>query len=386
MATEAMATDMRARLDHPPLIGRRGLLLGGAALLAAAALPGGPRAAELDEGWLATAGMGEGFAAVGLDTSFAATSEAPSDARLHGIEASPVGPLAVAVGRRPGRIALVFDRRKGGVVARFGPGEGRVFSGHGRFTADGRLLLTNEIEHPADGVRAMGRGVVAVRAVDGGFAIRDEWPSGGDGPHDLMRSGAALVIANGGIEPNTPEARDAEVTGSGVALVDPETGAVRGEGRLSSDLASLSLRHLARDGNGSTVVAAQDLLKDGEARPLLFRIAADGALTPFDAPDEAWRALRGYVGSVAYDPSGRFVACATPRGNQVAVWQADGRYIGAVPLTDGCGLAAGAEAGTFVAASGYGEVIAVKAAPEGVAITARRTGGPRYDNHMVRIG
>lgn len=386
MATEAMATDMRARLDHAPLVGRRGLLLGGAALLASAALPSGSRTAELDEGWLATAGVGEGFAAIGLDPSFAATPEAPSDTRLHGIEASPVGPLAVAVGRRPGRIALVFDRRKGGVVASFGPGEGRVFSGHGRFTADGRLFLTNEIERPAQGVRAMGRGVVAVRDVNGGFAIRDEWASGGDGPHDLMRSGTALVIANGGIEPNTPEARDAEVTGSGITLVDPETGLVRGEGKLSADLASLSLRHLARDGNGGTVVAAQDLLKDGEARPLLFRIAADGALAPFDAPDEAWRALRGYVGSVAYDPSGRFVACATPRGNQVAVWQADGRYLSAVPLTDGCGLAAGAEAGTFVAASGYGEVIVVKAAADGVAITGRRTGGPRYDNHMVRIG
>lgn len=386
MATEAIATDMRARLDHAPLIGRRGLLLGSAALLAAATLPGDLRAAELDEGWLATAGVGEGFAAIGLDAGFAPTPEAPSDVRLHGIEASPVGPLAVAVGRRPGRIALVFDRRKGGVVTSFGPGEGRVFSGHGRFTADGRLFLTNEIERPADGVRAMGRGVVAVRIVEGGFAIRNEWSSGGDGPHDLMRSGAALVIANGGIEPNTPEARDAEVTGSGITLVDPQTGAVRGEGKPSADLASLSLRHLARDGNGGTVVAAQDLLKDGEARPLLFRIAADGALSPFDAPDAAWRALRGYVGSVAYDPSGRFVACATPRGNQVAVWEADGRYLGAVPLTDGCGLAAGAEAGTFVAASGYGEVIVVKAEREGVAITARRTGGPRYDNHMVRIG
>lgn len=386
MATEAMATDMDTRLDHAPLIGRRGLLLGGAALLTSATLPGGLRAAELDEGWLATAGVGESFAAIGLDAGFTPTPEALSDVRLHGIEASPVGPLAVAVGRRPGRIALVFDRRKGGVLASFGPGEGRVFSGHGRFSTDGRLFLTNEIERPAGGVRAMGRGVVAVRVVTDGFAIRDEWASGGDGPHDLMKSGPALVIANGGIEPNTPEARDAEVTGSGITLVDPATGAVRGEGKLSADLASLSLRHLARDGNGGTVVAAQDLLKDGEARPLLFRIAADGALMPFDAPDEAWRSLRGYVGSVAYDPSGRFVACATPRGNQVAVWQADGRYIGAVPLTDGCGLAAGAEAGTFVAASGYGEVIVVKAEREGVAITARRTGGPRYDNHMVRIG
>lgn len=378
---------MRApALDHAPLIGRRGLLLGGAALLASARLGGEAHAQALEEGWLATAGVEEGFAAIGVDLAFAATPEAPSPARLHGIEASPTGPLAVAVGRRPGRIALVFDRRAGGVIATFGPGAGRVFSGHGRFSADGSLFLTNEIERPDEGAHVMGRGVVAVRDTERGFAIRAEWPSGGDGPHDLMRSGDAVVIANGGIEPNTPEARDAEETGSSITLLDPRSGAPRGEGRLSADLASLSLRHLARDGAGGTVVAAQDLLKDGVARPLLFRIAGDGALAAFEAPDEEWRALRGYVGSVAYDPSGRFVACATPRGNRVAVWEAGGRYLGAVPLADGCGLAAGRETGTFIAASGYGEVVLVKAGREGIGILARRTGGPRYDNHMVRIG
>ncbi|MFG1284467.1 DUF1513 domain-containing protein [Xanthobacter autotrophicus] len=378
--------DPAGRLDHAGLLDRRGFLMGAAALVAAGPLGASNlRADPLAEGWLATAGMGEGFAAVGLDGAFAATTAAETATRLHGIEASPTGPLAVAVGRRPGQIALVFDRRKGGVVATLAPGAGRVFSGHGRFTADGRLFLTNEIERPGESAHVMGRGVVAVRVVDGGFAIVSEWPSGGDGPHDLMQSGAALVVANGGIEPNTPEARDAEVTGSGITLLDPASGAVRGAGRLPQDLASLSLRHLARDGSGGTVVAAQDLLKDGEARPLLFRIASDGALSAFDAPDTEWRVLRGYVGSVAYDPSGRYVACASPRGNRVAVWQADGRFVGAVPLTDGCGLAAGREAGTFVAASGYGEVILVSAGPEGVGIAARRTGGPRFDNHMVRI-
>lgn len=369
-------------------LGRRAFLMGAGALLATGGAGAPAQATGLPApaggGWLATAGMGEGFAAIGLDGTFASVAEAPSADRLHGVEPSPTGPLAVAVGRRPGRIALVFDRQNGRPVSRFAPGAGRVFSGHGRFTADGALFLTNEIERPPEGARAMGRGVVAVRDVAGGFVIRAEWTSGGDGPHDLMRSGTALVVANGGIEPNTPEARDAEATGSGIALLDPLTGAVRAEGRLPADLASLSLRHLSRDGQGGTVVTAQDLLKDGEARPLLFRIAADGALAAFAAPEEAWRGLRGYVGSVAHDPSGRLVACASPRGNRVAVWEATGRYLGAVPLTDGCGLAAGPQAGTFIAASGYGEVILIRADRDGVGIAARRTGGPRFDNHMAR--
>ena len=341
----------------------------------------------LDEGWITTAGMDQGFAAMAVDGAFKAAECAPSPVRLHGLEASPRGPLAVAVGRRPGHVALVFDRTHGGQVATFAPGEGRVFAGHGRFTADGTLFLTTEIERPAAGpVPTMGRGMVAVRRVDGNFEITAEWPTDGDGPHDRMRSGAALVIANGGMEPNTPEARDAEVTGSSITLLDPASGAIRAEGTLSGDLASLSLRHLARDDRGGTVVAAQDLLKDGVARPLLFAIAQTGKLTAFEAPDNAWRALRGYVGSVAYDRSGQYVGCATPRGGLVAVWKADGHYLGAVRLIDGCGLAPAREAGAFIATSGYGEVLKVAASDDGVAIIGRRTGGPRYDNHMVAVG
>lgn len=343
------------------------------------------QAHALDEGWMTTAGIGEGFGAFAVGMAYEAQERAPSTARLHGIEASPRGPLAVAVGRRPGHVALVYDRTHGGQVAEFAPGAGRVFSGHGRFSPDGARFLTNEIERPAQsgGTRTMGRGTVAVRAVAGGFEIVDEWRTGGDGPHDLMRNGPHLVVANGGIEPNTPEARDAEATGSTITLLDPDTGAARGEGQLPADLASLSLRHLARDEAGTIMVAAQDLLKDGVSRPLLFAIGAEGALTPFEAPEAELLALRGYVGSVAFDASGAFIACSSPRGGRIAIWRRDGRYMGAVPLVDGCGLAGTAQAGRFLATSGYGEVILI-AVDESVGIIDRRTGGPRFDNHMVR--
>ena len=371
------------------LLSRRSFTLGALLTLPAWTQLGAAEARGPTTGWLSTAGIDDGFAAVCVDAANAANVRAPAPARLHGVEASPTGPLAVAVGRRPGHVAVVFRWDQGGTpVSTFTPGAGRVFSGHGRFTPDGRFFLTNEIERPqdADGRRTMGRGIIARRDVAGGFAIIEEWPTQGDGPHDLLRSGDMLVVANGGIEPHTPEARDAELTGSSITVLDPASGGQRGEGRLSDDLASLSLRHLARDGARGTVVAAQDLLNDGVARPLLFGIYADGALRPFDAPETAWRELRGYVGSVAYDASGRYVACSSPRGGRVGVWRADGRYIGMVPLVDGCSLASTYEAGTFIAASGYGEVIRIAAHDDGVGITGRRTGGPRFDNHMVRIG
>ncbi|MEW6254623.1 MAG: DUF1513 domain-containing protein [Pseudomonadota bacterium] len=373
------------------MMSRRALLAGGLTSLL------GPRAAlaeanallharshAQDARWLTTAAEGEAFGAFVLGPGMEAAERASATVRLHGIEASPTGPLAVAVGRRPGRVALVFDREKGGRVGEFDPGDGRVFAGHGRFSPDGSLFFTTEIERaPGGQARGMGRGIVAARRVEASFEIVGEWPSMGDGPHDLMRSGGALVVANGGIEPNTPEARDAESTGSSITLLDPSTGAVRGEGQLSDDLASLSLRHLARDGRGWTVVAAQDLLKDGIARPLLFSIARDGALSPLEAPDGELRALRGYVGSVAIDRSGAYVACATPRGNRVAVWTREGRYVGAVPLMDGCGLAATPEAARFIATSGYGEIIIVAVENGQVGVAARQTGGPRFDNHVA---
>ena len=360
-------------------ISRRAVLAGAASMVAR---PGRAEPTAAMEGWLATAGMGEAFAAVAIDAGLGSTPEASMGSRLHGIVASPTGSLAVAVGRRPGRTAIVFDHARGGVVGRFAPGEGRVFSGHGRFTPDGRGFFTNEIE-PSDS--PAGRGILAVREVAAEFAIVAEWRTGGDGPHDLMHWERGIVVANGGIEPHTSMARDVDIAGSGVTLLDAATGEVRAEARTSADLASLSLRHLAKSPAGGMVVAAQDLLADGVARPLLFAVGAAGTLTPFDAPEAEWRQLRGYVGSAAFDRSGKFVGCATPRGNRVAVWRSDGRYVGSIPFADGCGLADTAEAGRFVATSGYGEVVRLAVSDDGVGVLARRGGGPRYDNHIVSV-
>jgi hypothetical protein len=332
--------------------------------------------------------MDRAFAAVAIGSELDTSREAASSIRLHGIVASPVSPLAVAVGRRPGHFAMAFDLGRGGVLAEFQPGAGRVFSGHGRFTPDGKLFLTNELER-ASGVPArgtMGRGVLAVRDVGAGFPILAEWSTHGDGPHDLMHWDTAIIVANGGIEPHTPEARDAEVAGSNILLLDAATGKPRIEARVSADLTSLSLRHLAMHETGGMVVAAQDLLSDGVARPLLFAIRDDGRLTGFDVPGNELRQLRGYIGSVAFDRSGAFIAAASPRGGRIAVWRSNGRYVGSVPLVDGCGLAETPEPGCFVATSGYGEVIIVTADADGVGIAGRHGGGPRFDNHMASVG
>ncbi|GLK72894.1 DUF1513 domain-containing protein [Ancylobacter dichloromethanicus] len=336
----------------------------------------------LDAEWLATAGVGDGFAPVVLSPEFGATAVGAGTQRLHWVEPSPDGRTAVAVARRPGTTAVLFDRREGTVRATFEPGGGRVFSGHGRFIDGGRRFLAVEI------ARADGQGVVTRRVVEAGFAVEAEWASAGIGPHDMLpvqdSRGGALIVANGGVEPHTPEALGAEVAGSGIAQLDPVSGAVRATAALGEDLASLSLRHLTAGADGFTVVAAQDLLADGVARPLLYAVEGEG-LRAFDAPDEAWRGLRTYVGSVALDASGAYVAAASPRGNRVALWRRDGRYIGSLPLVDGCGLAPTRAAGQFLATSGLGETVLIGTDGDEVGVIARRSGGPRYDNHAVLV-
>lgn len=332
----------------------------------------------LEAEWLATAGVDDGFAPVVLTPDFGATPVGSGAQRLHWVEPSPDGRTAVAVARRPGTTAVLFDRRAGAVLATFEPGAGRVFSGHGRFIDGGRRFLAVEIE------RASGQGVVSRRVVEAAFAIEAEWASSGIGPHDMLPAGGTLVVANGGVEPHTPEALGAEIAGSGIARLDPETGEVRWTAELGDDLASLSLRHLTSGADGFTVVAAQDLLADGVARPLLYAVAPEG-LRAFEAPEEAWRGLRTYVGSVALDASGAYVAAASPRGNTIAVWRRDGRFVGALPLVDGCGLAPTRQAGQFLATSGLGETVLIGTDGDGLGVIARRSGGPRYDNHAVLV-
>ncbi|MCS0501850.1 DUF1513 domain-containing protein [Ancylobacter mangrovi] len=330
----------------------------------------------LDAEWLATAGVEGGFAPVMLGADYAATQVKAGAQRLHWVEPNPDGRTAIAVARRPGTMAVLFECRSGAVLATFEPGEGRVFSGHGRFIDGGRRFLAVEIE------RASGQGVVTRRVVEADFAIEAEWASAGIGPHDMLPAGGALVVANGGVEPHTPEAVGAEVAGASVARLDPQTGEVRSVAELGEDLESLSLRHLASGPDGLTVIAAQDLLADGMARPLVYAVEGEG-LRAFDAPEEEWRGLRTYVGSVAVDASGSFVAAASPRGNRVAVWKRDGRFLGSLTLVDGCGLAPTREGGQFLATSGLGEVALIAADEVGVGVVARRSGGPRFDNHAV---
>jgi hypothetical protein len=325
--------------------------------------------------WLSAAEIDGSYAAVEIDRELNSNLLATSGVRLHAVEAAPQGHLAVAVARRPGTVSLVIDRRTAQSVGRFFPEPGRVFSGHGRFTPDGRRFFVAEID--AD----TGAGTITVRDTAKEFAVIGAWSTAGGGPHDLLQFDTTLFVANGGIEPGSPEAATADSADASIALVDTAAGTVKQRLMLPHDLRGQSLRHLVVGPSGEAIAAAQELAPEGAARPLLYRAAGD-ALVPYEAEEEVLAGFKGYVGSVAIDSSGNYVAAASPRGGCVAVWSLDGRYVGSTRLIDGCGLAAAGPPGHLVATSGLGEAVMLVASREGLAVAERRHRMPRFDNHV----
>jgi hypothetical protein len=70
----------------------------------------------------------------------------------------------------------------------------------------------------------------------------------------------------------------------------------------------------------------------------------------------------------------------------VGLWEvASGRWLGGFALADVCGLAADADAGTFWATSGLGDVVKLHAAETGWTAQAHWNAPAAFDNHLLRI-
>ena len=69
----------------------------------------------------------------------------------------------------------------------------------------------------------------------------------------------------------------------------------------------------------------------------LLRVGRGIDLLPLPGDEGA---LRAYIGSVAIDGSGRYVAATSPKGGLAGLWSlADGRWLGGFKMDDVCGLA-----------------------------------------------
>jgi len=337
-------------------IDRRRLLLG-AALAPFAGAPAQANAA-LFAAACATAGGGHALCAFAADGRIAWTTPLPG--RGHGLARR--GRLLAALSRRPGAWLLLVDARSGRVRARAEPPDGFALNGHGAFAEDGGRLFATATRAEDDSGWLI--------AFDGaaGWRPAAAWPTGGSDPHELLRLGDALVVANGGLPDGRTPADVADVDTS-LAWLDARDGTILGLRRPPAELRRVSLRHMAALGR-RIFVGGQDQGPRGEAPPLLATSDGSG-LRYLPTPP-----LSGYCGGVAAR-DGAVCLTSPHAGRAVTLAGDDGRPLGARALDDVCGVAAAA--GGFLLTGGRGELASTASS------VVAPTPGRRWDNHAAPL-
>jgi len=304
-------------------------------------------------------------------------------ARGHGLARLATRGKIIITGRRPGLFAALVDTTDpAGPSKVVQSAPGCRFSGHSAVEPAGDHFVTSEFE--AETVR----GVLVLRRADDGSECGRFDPEGTE-PHDMLFTANRLVAALGGL------IKDGGVAGpafnpdgirSSVVEIDAQSGKIVARHVLAAELASLSLRHLARAPDGQSVVVGMQDQDLSETRPLVAVIKIGGDISPLPMPDAKLCDFRGYVGSVAVDSSGEFAAATSPRGSVMGLWSLSKRaWVGGLGIPDVCGLVAGNEPREFWASSGLGEVINVSAAPLGATVKSRWSTSIGFDNHLLRV-
>ena len=367
-------------------IDRRGFLLGsGAALLAAAC--GTSAKAAAPSGEIFFSGRGDGanrFDVVAFDASGGVRLDCALPARCHAIAVRPDGAQCVAVARRPGTFAVVVDVANRVTAQELAATPGRTFAGHGIFSADGRWLFLTEDD------TALEEGFVSVRDVADGYRILRSFRTHGVGPHELVwcADGRTLAVANGGILINPDSGRaplNIDSMQPSLALIDAGDGVLQHAARLPAELHQLSIRHLAGLSGQRLAFGMQYQGPLVDDVPLVGVLAPDGAVQLLELPEAFGSRTRQYIGSVAADASGRWLAASAPRGGVVLVWDSEaGAFAGGLDLADGCGLSCTAVAGEFLLTSGQGVVERVTC--DGLRV-GRIASAPladgQWDNHVT---
>ncbi|MEM7302928.1 MAG: DUF1513 domain-containing protein [Pseudomonadota bacterium] len=303
--------------------------------------------------------------------------EHPLPARGHDVVFQPAsGNLAVVFARRPGNFALAFSlqSRASKEPVLFTTPPNRHFYGHGVFSADGRLLFATENDFES------GQGIIGIYDVRSGFSRVGEFASGGVGPHDvqLMPDGRHLLVANGGIETHPDYGRaklNLATMQPNLALIEMSTGDLKARFMLQPSLSKISMRHLAGE-DRRFWIAGQHEGDPAAPVPLLFSWSEDDGLKELSLPRNHLRSLRGYVGSVAYNPATNELYASSPEGGTLLVIDTtSGKVKKTIASLLVCGVAPSGP--SHLATSRDGEVIAG---------AHRHTSSQLWDNHIAYVG
>jgi len=304
--------------------------------------------------------------------------ECPLPTRGHGAAAHPVSPLAVVFARRPGTYAIVLNCRNGTITTQLDAPEGRHFYGHGCFSADGSLLFTTENDYEN------GAGIIGVWDVWNNFRRVNEFSSGGVGPHDiaLLPTADTIVVANGGIETHPETGRvklNIPTMRSNLTYIAFD-GRILGQVSLDVAYQKNSIRHLCVNDQGQVGFAMQ-WQGDVAKAPPLFGIYEQGEHTRlFDVGDTFHRLLNGYIGSAAFDNSGRYAVVTSPKGGlALHLDLLSEQVIAQYEIPDVCGVVESTSG--FLLTSGTGNIIKI----EDAQVKNRLLTNYRWDNHLIRI-
>jgi len=303
-------------------------------------------------------------------------------ARGHAPASLPSGRVVLA-GRQPGVFAAIADANSLSVRL-FEPARDYRFGGHAAAHSSMRTFATGEYHGE------LGNGLIVIR--DGVTGLeRARWDAGGIGPHDLVYSGdgSRLVVALGGLlrEPNVHNPpMDAGAIESSIVELDAKSGRLLKRHKLAREYASLSLRHLALAPDGETIAFAMQDQELSEPRPVVGILQLGRGLALLSLPADSPNAFRGYIGSVAVDAGGRYVAATSPRGGFIGLWSlATGRWLGGMWLQDACGLTSDKTAAVFWVTSGLGNVVRLTADQNGLTAAAHFRAAAAFDNHVLRV-
>lgn len=257
-------------------------------------------------------------------------------ARAHAGAVHPQRPLAVVFARRPGHFAIVLNCVTGATEAALTPPAGRLFQGHGTFSADGETLFTSECDYDT----SQGRVGVWSRK---GWARVAEFATHGIGPHEIARlpGTETLVVANGGIHTTPDTDRDKlniDTMQPSVTYLSPD-GAMIEQVTLDADLHQNSIRHLAVANDGTVAFALQWEGDKALNPPLLGLHRRGQPLILASAPESSHRAMNNYAGSIALSGDGTRLAITSPKGGRVQVFDGSGGFVAEHLRAEVCGVA-----------------------------------------------
>lgn len=245
------------------------------------------------------------------DLDRSAFGEIVVDFLAHGMTTLPGKPHIAALFEKRGPSACIVDLARRKLLQPLVAGTGRLFYGHGAYSADGLLLYSVEIKTDTH------EGVLTARDAKT-LEPKHEIPTFGDNPHDcvLLADGKTLAITNGGGALGTR--RDPSVT-----FVDLPTMKLVEKHTFSDPKVNAGHIAIAQNGDFAVVSAPRDGLDPATSRGALHLRTGRQKIERVKKPESVTSRMLSESLSVAIHEPTRVVAATNPYSDFVSFWNLD---------------------------------------------------------------